>query len=552
MKCNTSNNFQKFLPDRTNWFGWSSLFLTILIAFIWQANTPMFCDDFIFCHEIGDAGFTAENFVIQDSYITTLEQAVKSASNHYIYGNGRLSNIAFIFMQLLPTWFIKCFCGGMMAALACLLWIFCGKSSLENKYLSILIPLLYWIGFDWSDNMQSSDFQFNYTIGAVLMLFCLIRFFFREKRPGILTWIILVLLAFWHECFSIALGCFLGVQFIFSKDKKYLIAVIILFLGALMQYSPGAQYRISNSTLSYFFSNFFNINWSQLISKLWLVAIAFVLWFMRRKKISQSQRKEIDRFGYCYIAAVVAGLIILMYLRAPSRAFWPQNLLSICFILLITRTFNHGKIKTAVGVFLLSLYALWGANLLYYELRIKALTNVCIESLRRGNTVINDPENIIGDRIPFWLMNIPQHSFNADLLGYWAMPHNISDHNDGYIVIPPYHIDKDFDELPSLDRNNEIKLVNGNVMLRRKDGRKIKNIRATYGEPTISTSPLDIFLSYIKNGQIDSVIQDNYEPEQFGFKIGDSLYETIIPSPRPRTVTGRNIKKIEVEYINEN
>ena len=538
-------NKEKSIFNRNNWFGYCSLILTILIAFLWQFNTPRHSDDFIFQHEI-----VSNSLVENISHkIETPTQAFKSIKEQYINNDGRLSNAFYITAQLLPLPVIKALCGLFLALFASLFWIWSGKTSLKNDWLSLAIPLLFWTGLQWNDQMQSSDFQFNYTISSIMLISCLLLFR-GEKKVKIGGWILLIIFACWHECFTIALGIIFGVQWLYTRKSRYLIAIIILIGGFLLQFSSGSQnrffYSIKNFNLEFY-------HWSYLISKSWVSIVAIIWWLFRRKKLETTQKKEIDIFASGLLAAWGAILVIILLLRSPQRAHWPEDVLAICLILKLILSYSNSKFKNKnwLKILLLTLYATWGGHLVYWQVRVKKFTNLCVESIAKNNFVITDTTNVINENIPFWLMDMTRIQYNTyAAYELMAMPACLtSERNYSYVVLPPELKNTEFDDWPDVPGNNDFKLPSGNVLVRKQDG-KLENdevIKITFGQPSISTTPLDAALSFFRYGTFDTVELNIIPSSKAKFEIGNDTLEVFaLYSAPPRTILGRKIIRVDV------
>lgn len=240
----------KFLPNRYNWFGWVALCLTILIAFLWQINTPADTDDFYYKF-IPDNSPQAYPWFYLDQKIDSFALVPRALIGHWLQLNGRLANLVFVVLQPLPLWFIKGICGLGIAFFIVALWLCTGRVKLSDSRIAVLLPIMVWTGLQWENQMQSSDFQFNYTFSSILFLISLWCFFFSDRPVRWWGWTCLALCSLWHEGFAIVLGFFLGTQWLFKPGRKIFIALLILICGvAITNLSPGMQLR-SENTLSF-------------------------------------------------------------------------------------------------------------------------------------------------------------------------------------------------------------------------------------------------------------------------------------------------------------
>lgn len=530
-------------PNRRNWFGWAALLLTAIIAILWLGNTPLHTDDFYYQYMPGPDDNTSM-WLHKGDKITSFSQVPEAIYNHRLNVNGRMSNAAYLAVQPLPMWVVRYFCGFVLALLAWMLWRWCGRTSLRNNTLAIAIPLLLWTGLQWNDQMQSADFQFNYTITSVLLIACAMYFFQRKKSPGWIGWTLLAVFAVWHECFTIVFGVFLGVQWLFRRDRQTFIAVCVLIVGALFQFSAGTQDRLgvnldtASEAIHYF-------PWSRLIGSGWLSLVAVVWWLIRRRKVSVDVRRSLDRFGLGLIGSWVAGLMFIMVLAAPQRAHWANDVLAILFTLNILRTYRPIKPSVWVKVTLLSLYVAWGATLIYWQIRVTKMTNYSIEQLSKGNNVVVDRDGISSANIPFWLMEMTHLQYTPfDPWEYYSMPCVVTDNKSiGYLIVPEGMENKPFDEWPKFDGNTDIRIGGGTLLTRRHDGRnyKTKRLKITFGAPTLSTSPIDYLIGKLK-GDSDNTISIRLRVfTQNSIVVGNDTIDILNLEKRPRSTKGRPI-----------
>lgn len=534
-------------PNRNNWFGWAALFLTAVIAILWLGNTPLHTDDFYYEYMPGPDDNTSM-WLHKGDKITSFSQVPEAIYNHRLNVNGRASNAAYLAVQPFPMWVVRYFCGFVLAFLAWMLWRWCGRTSLRNNTLAIAVPLVLWTGLQWNDQMQSADFQFNYTITSVLLIACAMYFFQRKKSPGVAGWSLLAIFSIWHECFTIIFGFFLGVQWLFRRDRQTFIAVCVLIAGALFQFSAGTQDRLGinlgNATdaLPYF-------PWSRLIGSAWLSIVAIGWWLIRRRKVSDKVRLSLDRFGLGLIGSWIAAVLLIVVIAAPQRSHWGNDVLAVLFTLNILRTYRPAKVPTWVKASLLALYVAWGATLIYWQIRVTRFTNYTIEQLRQDNPVIVDRDGISRANIPFWLMEMTHLQYTPfDPWEYCSMPCVVSNNTlPGYFLVSEDIAGKPFDEWPKYKGNNDLRIGGGSLLTRRHDGRDLtlKRLEITFGEATISTSPLDYILGCIKTGNSKTITARLRIFAQNSVVIGNDTIDILNLEKQPRSTKGRPIIAID-------
>lgn len=542
----TFKNIKRLLmPTKDNWFGWCSLVLTILIAFLWQINTPMHTDDFLFKYLGGDDFEKA--FYCKGEAITSVEQLPPVIISHWQSANGRLSNIVYICSEVLPYNLVKVICGIMMGILAAMFWKWSGRKSLRNDALSAAFPLLYWTGMQWYDQMQSCDFQFNYTIPSIFIIGCLFYFFKSHRKPNAWAWILLSVFSLWHEGFTLIMLAFFGVQWLIKRDKTTFIVCWVLFAGALLQIFSGTQGRL-NFIASESSPEFYQ--WTRLITESWCSIVAIVWWLIRRRKISNEQRNILDRFGLGLIGGWVVVFIMIFVIAPPQRAHWPNDVLAICFIILLLKTYEPLHFKMWIRIALTALYILWGSSLIATQYKVTEFTNYALSEIKKGNDVIKDETDFLSRKQPFWLMDMcrPQYNpfreFEHRALALGAT----NGDKRTYVMLPDSLYGKPFEMWPKLPGKNDLRVAGGGLLVRKHDGRKLTNNFSLlyFGAPSITTFPPDIILGYARGYSINNarhIVNITFQrPFEY---MGDSL-EVVYFNSLPRTVIGRRL--IGVDY----
>ena len=540
-------NISRFLPHKNNWFGWASLLVTIVIAVFWMGNTPMDTDDFYYSHmPLDENGLNMWHY--EGEEITSFSQIPQAVINHRANVNGRFSNMAFLAFQPLPLWFIKYFCGAMLALFAWSLWRWNGKNYLKNNWLAVAVPFLMWTGLQWNDQMQSSDFHFNYTIPSLLLIACLMVFGRHDSKPRWWGWLLLAFFSIWHECFTIALGVFLGVQWLFERRKTTFIAIVILIGGALFQFTGGSQERLSASAEA---ASLEFYPWTYLVSKAWVSFLAFGLWLWRRRKIPKEKRMAIDRFALGLLASWIVALSIILALNAPQRSHWAEDVMSICLILLIVNTFKPLRVRVWIGALLLAFYAAWGASLIYWQCRVTEFTNYCINEIKQGKTAILDKDGFASENIPFWLMGIPKLQYGS--FSSWAHTTfaycNSDRKTETYVILPKESFDKPIYEWEKIPGNNNFYYASPYCFVKPHDGfdPMDKDITLTFGKPTIAATPLDRLINLIMHGNEQfSKLPLGYRHYYSTEVNGDSI-DVIFLCSLPRSFQGRPIVSIDLE-----
>ena len=534
-------------PSRQNWFGWTALVLTILIAIFWCGNTPLHTDDFYYQHVPGPDDSTSM-WLNKGEMITSFSQVPIAIVNHRLNVNGRVSNSAYLAVQPLPQPVIRYFCGLVLALLGWMFWRWCGRRSLRNNILAIAIPVLMWTGLQWGDQMQSADFQFNYILPSVMLTGCMMFFWKREKKPGIWGWLLLAVFSTWHECFTIIFGAFLFVQWLFQRDKRTFIAICILIAGALFQFSAGTKDRMAiNLTEAENVLQFFPF--SYLIAKSWVTFVAIGLWLLRRRSVPQQVRRSLDHYGVGMIAVLLVSIAFIVILAAPQRAHWGADILAILFVLNILRTYRSVRLPMWLKILALVIYTAWGSSLIYWQLRVTRFTNYTIEQIKNGYVAIDDFDGISEEYIPFWLMDITRLQYTPfDSWEYYSLPCVVSENKSiGYIIRPQSLHGSSFENWPKYAGQNDMRIGGTRLITRLHDGKNFeeKQLRVTFGKPTIGTSPVNLLLGRIKGANNDSITSYMRVSVQNWIVVNGDTIDVLNLERQPRTTKGRPIIAID-------
>lgn len=518
------------------------LFLTVIIGVGWILNTYLWPDDFQYSRSFtsfmkDDTGF----FELQGPVITSFNEALDAIVNHWLMVNGRLANAFMFLFAPLPYWVGKCVAAIAMALFCISLWKFFGKQSLSNNMLAIAVPIMIWTGLQWNDQMQSTDFQFNYIIPSLMMMYLLLKLFNIEKSRKIswFTWFVIVIFALWQEGFTIAMLCFFFVEWLYNRRPSIFIVCCILFLGIVSQLLSSTLMRISKSVLFPLYAQ----SWFMLFIKSWLSIVATGWWLIRRRRLSGPQRRLIDRFAYGFLFAWLGALCIFITMVPMQRFHWPNDVLAIGLLILIIRSYQNIKLRPRIAYFLIIIYALWGASLIYWQNRILRFNLLCAEQLQKGNYVVEDPENLYTPYIPFWLMSIPQFPYGSRLNDFqmFFTQHFTDNASKTYIVLQEDNIGKNIDEWPVIDGNmNVISPTEGLYMIRLNDSIPAY-FSVTPGEATVGVTPLNYLFSKIGAGDTEKqeIMRLTYHPIVLDGKAYGVIYlDNAIP------LRGRRIKSI--------
>ena len=527
------------LKYKDNWFGYTLLILTCIFAFLWILNTPLYFDDYIYQRKF-QPDVSPDYWALDSGFIKDFDDVALTIKNHFLYINGRLANIAYLCMQLTPVWVIKLVCAIVMVCFCLSLWRSIGFRYLNKPLLSVIYIILFWGSFQWSDAMQSSDFQFNYLVSGLFLTILLTQFVLRSKSPKPIYWLLLLLFAVWHEGFALILFIFLIVYACFYNKKYLWIAASILLVGLIAQLFSGTSNRIHGSEI---ISSMPYGGWYIMIIKSWSSILAIFLWFFYRRKIDKKVLRTVDAFFCAFILSWIVMIFLTFKYHFPQRAHWPNDICAFILIFLMVKDLCHVRIRKIFIVFLI-LYVFWGVSLLYYQIRVKKFSDYCIEQLQQGNNIILDHNGSYIKNFPFWLINMVYNPWR-NLMWIFCKA-NTSNKFDNMLIVSPENIDDNFEKWTKVPGNNDWCLPSEGMYVRPlSNDSKSNYISITATEPNLEMNPL----IYLMFGAKDTVVINNYPVSSSKILVGNDTLELINMDELPLSVRGRNIISIDYQTI---
>lgn len=534
--------------NRGNWFGWAALALTVAICIAWQSQTWYTVDDFPYSHMAGEES-VQQFWHIQGPEIQSFSQVPQAVVNHYLTINARWSNLAYVAVQPLPHMLIQLLNGCMMGLLAVLLFNVAGlRRTLRSAWLAMGIAVVYWMGLQWDESMQSADFQFNYTWPSVMMVYLMLVFCARRFPVRWYTWVVLGFFAFWHESFTIILGCFLGAQWLMDRRKEYIIVIGILIVGTLYQISPGSLYRMSTQhpvEVRYY-------PFTRMVWRMWPAFVAVAWWLWRRRQLDGDTRRMLDRTGLGVLAAMFAGIALTMGLGVAERTHWPTEIAGIYALILIASTYSlKWHVPVWARIVFLVLYAGWGASLAWWQAQTSAFNkSVHFQLVENANGVAVDRDDFVKRVPPFWLMNM-----TTPMYGYHnKFPHVMMGMSAGhgfshYILLSPENEGKPFSQWPAVPGHSGIRMPSPGQLATTQPVRPGHYwLEVTYGDANIGVSPMDWVAAKLTGEPVKTRETVSWVAELP--YMGDTVYTLYTAFP-PKRAQHRRILEIELKEIPE-
>lgn len=479
-----------WLPNSQSWFGWLAFAVSMILAFTWPQFCPMALDDFMYrymyqyCTPVGGYGDP-------DHYTLPYVKIPYAIYFHIIHNNGRWANLAYMVAIPFPVWLVKLFLGIALSGLYLLFMNWANRVNLKNNLIALIMPVLFWFGLPWSHHFESSDFHFNYILPTVMMLGAMMLLL-RRRKPGLWTWLLLFVFAAWHEGFTIVFASFVLGLYIFHREKKFIWALVVLACGFLVQMTPGTVARIAEGLSDNLGKHYAGFSFIEL----WPSVLALVLWPLLRQKYNSAKRRLIDAFGFGFVLSWIAMIVIIALILPEQRAHWPNNVLAVCFILLLLRRYGKSHVSLWIKVAFSAIYLAWGTSLLYYQLRVRQVVEYATTQLEISKPVMEDGAGYAGLNIPFWVSRfcyVPYGSFcflEQVCVSGLSTPHDFY----AYVMLPPEKYGRDIREFAKIPGNNDYYYVYPSAIVRPATDHNYEELRyeIKFGEPTISTPLTDI------------------------------------------------------------
>lgn len=270
-----------------------------------------------------------------------------SVKYRFEWDNTRICNLIDTFMLTQPLWISKAI---FILSIALGLYLMTKVSKIEvTQWRSMsLLCFLFWVGPVWEDAMFSVVYAYNYIVSIPIFIGLIYIYQDPKKFPLWLGVLLGLLLAVWHESFSI---CFVGgvvLDFVFNRkqiDKERIIILLSVLVGTLWFFlTPAVYYRQSHN----FFCWWYGIK----LAHCWIYFAYVILWIVYFFKTDKKKA-----LAPLHMFAVASGcLIAFVMVTGFPRAIFPGMILSCCGVTVILqdllRKVMGEKVKSAIAVLL--------------------------------------------------------------------------------------------------------------------------------------------------------------------------------------------------------
>lgn len=290
--------------------------------------TTLYSDDFVYRHVPVDDGINAPFWSMNGPELVSFSQVPEAVAVHFTDVNSRFANLVYIALQPLPVWVVKAMNGLMMSVMFVLLLRY-ARRRVGDLTVTVAV-LLFWMGFHWADQLQASDFQLNYVWASVLML-AVVGIFDPDRCPGPWGWALLVVFGMWHESFTIAAITYLGVRWLYKRNRWLFVALVVLVAEVGLALLTGTGRRMADTGAAAPGQSL-SFGLMIMIQHSWPAYVAVVMWIIRRRRVDADTRRDIDRMGWAVTGVFVVLTAMTIVLNSPCvatgrpRSLWSLSL----------------------------------------------------------------------------------------------------------------------------------------------------------------------------------------------------------------------------------
>ncbi|GEM_PF-2658401 len=440
--------------------------LTAVGCVLWQMLCPWCSDDIPYSLAPFGEEYTDRDFwnAAGPAY-SSAAQLWEGISGHLLYTSGRLSNILYIIVQLMPLRFVKLVCGlvcGMMYL--GLVYFSVPEEKRGNPWLISLLTLLFWVMFPWDDTMQASVYVFNYPLPSVLMLLWL-YFYFRsgemDRKGKLVLLACAVPVAWMHEAFAVALCAFVFFDWLLNRRaSRFPLAAAALIAGVVLfeLLFLGTGGRVADVSFARDeIIQYYVWNKVRLVRDFAPVFVSLLLFGALLIFLPRGKKGAFFRRYAPFAGAMAVGLFSTILLRSVGRGAWAVEIFGCILLVRLAGELPWPrKIGTAVKAFftiLAGAYAFWLSELCAWQYRSTCGTEAVYRDLSpRGKaTGIAYADRVYAADMPFYLMDftVPVDEKNF-CNNFFVAAYFSASYAPGILVLPERYRDIPVDSLPAL------------------------------------------------------------------------------------------------------
>lgn len=538
--------------------------LTFVGALAWQLNTGMNLDDYVYslATPLGETYDESRFWDCESVEYTSTSQLLEVIRGHFCDTSSRFTNFIFIILQFLPVPILKTICGLLIGFTFLGIMIYSlTKKYVVNPILVVIGILAFWLFLPWQNGMYSSAYIFNYVLPSclwILWLYLYRKIEILTYRQTVLFALYTTFISFFHEGFTIPIGCFVFVDNMFYKFRSsrrwvlwaimFAVVITMLFFGSGERFDKNFSLDIE----SVFHSRGIEIFIDSFGFFIALFLIIFDGIFSRK----------ISKTLYCHeILPILIGCLPMffcyLYLTPSPRTLWCVNLFSIILVLEFSRVYFGHLSLTVVSRFFLALflgiYGIWLWQIVSWTIKFKKENEALIEivSPRKSynNGIIFFDKTHYKD-LPYYFLRIPPTYFeyyeSVSFVKYW-----INSNREELLFLPKKYKKLPLDSLPLYNGNAKIRGI-WPYLISEKPYKG--TILITCGDFEKNSNPIFKGVKYLREKITGHEVNDlpvYFTTEEMMWQDSTIIYGGKLP-PLPRTFQWRTILSIDtLENLNK-
>lgn len=534
-------------------------------AAAWLLNTEPYSDDYVYQHEVTDAGFEAF-WTSAGPEIEHFDQVLPSIVNHARFINGRLANFLMIALNLVPGWLIRLM-GGLL--IGCMLWLLMrvgrfGRDSVSLRWMAAAVALM-WLALPWYNNFQSMDYQCNYVPTSILMM---LTAMLSSRACSLGPWGIAgacatALLTGWmHEGFGTVLIAILGIQWLYAhgvERRRIAIIGVVAIVAVILAMSAGTMHRIG-ATVHFKIQTLWFIA-SRMVSQLWPFWLAVITLSIYAVRYRSRDNRSFYRNVFPWFAGASVGFIQAFVIQNIDRVLWPCELCSAVVVLQVMSRIigkgNPGRGAGIVGFTAVAVYIAWFGCLVYWQRTVSAVQRSVQE--QSGTLRYSGEKVVFGDlylsHVPFVTLGIPTNQNYYEYYGRCVYGAARRVPGQLYLVLPERFRNvppRQWDSIPGTAGLRGdwpmavyFTLPGDTIACNDSTIYESRILRFTLGDPLPACTPIDRVTIMIKKFigiDTDHLVRDT----QFAaIDIDGRPAAVIFPEPFPRGYANREVLRID-------
>lgn len=536
------------------------LFIIALMTFAgaigWQVSTYPMTDDWSYMCQVTQPDEEAF-WHSEGPLVETFKDAFNSTINHFHYINCRLANALFIFAQLTPRWIQSGICG---LAIGCmflgLLLCGCGLKKMRSVPCLMSAVVLLWCAFPWYNTMQSTDFQFNYSLPSAMWLaymYLLPKYRTMSRQGSVLFALYAFISGLMHETFTCVMIAYTFIVWLQNglRSRRTIALLVLLCVSVVWGFLWSNSIRTGMFLGHRAYSGFW-MPLTQLASQLWPLWLALVLLATACLRLRNSR---ILLESLPYLCGCAVGIAIVCILGVLDRGLFPVHLLAcvLCLKSIALLSAPEGRstryIWIGAGAVFSILYALWLVKLVETQLETSREIETLDTMLKASGRNVPDYAYMNMScpwDYPPYLMDITSNQLKVTDNDNFHLASFHAKSRKWVAILPPEFEGMEYDKLPEIPGNNSLRGV-WPVMLSNKRSKPL--VIANFGVqmPTAKLTDRILAAAKTRSFRADSASQEMpvaYQPLIVSESGNDTIF-LVTPALKVRTNQRREFISID-------